>query len=164
MEGSPDSFAVDAAGNVVLTYSDTARTSVVTFVCDKSVTTARLDSATENPRFQYQLQVTSDQACPKAPPAPPPAPGRTTTRPRPAPVVNPKDATVSGLSTGSVLLLIFFLGSFVVFGAGATYKSKVSGLRGKELIIAREFWAALPALVWDGALFTWSQLQSLRGG
>ena len=127
MEGSPDSFDVDAAGNVVLTYTSSPRTSVVTFVCDQSVTTAQLDSATEDSAYHYRLQVTSDKACPKAPPAPPapppPGPGQTTTRPRPAPVGHPKDG--AGLSAGSVLLLVFFLGTTSVFAIGASYRYKV---------------------------------------
>ncbi|XP_018322197.1 uncharacterized protein LOC108734927 [Agrilus planipennis] len=58
-----------------------------------------------------------------------------------------------GLSTGSVLLIIFFVCLTVYLVGGVLVLHFLRGARGKEMIPNYEFWSGLPSLVRDGFLF-----------
>eukprot|EP00009_Paramoeba_aestuarina_P005175 CAMPEP_0201523576 /NCGR_PEP_ID=MMETSP0161_2-20130828/20356_1 /ASSEMBLY_ACC=CAM_ASM_000251 /TAXON_ID=180227 /ORGANISM="Neoparamoeba aestuarina, Strain SoJaBio B1-5/56/2" /LENGTH=246 /DNA_ID=CAMNT_0047922739 /DNA_START=83 /DNA_END=823 /DNA_ORIENTATION=+ len=58
----------------------------------------------------------------------------------------------SGLSGGSIFLIIFFVGFAVYFAAGAGW-NYYQGKRGIEIIPQVEFWKDLPFLVKDGVMF-----------
>lgn len=55
--------------------------------------------------------------------------------------------TTGGLSTGSVLLLLLFLGCVFYFVGGAIVLHCIRGARGKEMIPNIDFWQNLPGLV-----------------
>lgn len=61
-------------------------------------------------------------------------------------------ATSGGLSTGSVLLILFFLGVFIYLVGGIVINRR-NGAQGWEVIPHLMFWTALPSLVVDGAIF-----------
>mmetsp|Transcript_12408 Transcript_12408/g.16609 ORF Transcript_12408/g.16609 Transcript_12408/m.16609 type:complete len:262 (+) Transcript_12408:150-935(+) len=58
----------------------------------------------------------------------------------------------TGLSGGSIFLIIFFVSLFVYFAAGIGYNA-YKGNEGLELIPNLEFWKDLPFLVKDGIMF-----------
>lgn len=60
----------------------------------------------------------------------------------------------SGLSFGSILLIILFPGFFVYLAAGCLYKSKTQGTSGMESCPNIDFWRDLPGLVKEGIAFT----------
>lgn len=59
-----------------------------------------------------------------------------------------------GISTGSVLLIIFFVGVFVYLFGGMLFLRVVRGASGAESIPHYEFWADLPLAIRDGIVFT----------
>jgi len=69
----------------------------------------------------------------------------------------------SGLSGGSVFLIIFFVSLFVYFAAGAGY-NYYQGKEGAEIIPQVEFWKDLPFLVKDGAVFSFERIRGLVTG
>lgn len=64
------------------------------------------------------------------------------------------DGGSSGLSGGSILLIILFPGFFVYLLAGCVYKSKTQGTTGLESTPNIDFWRELPGLVKEGIAFT----------
>lgn len=74
------------------------------------------------------------------------------TPPTPPPSTKPPKTPSSGLSGGSVFLIIFFVSLFVYFAAGIGY-NYYKGAQGAELIPQVEFWKDLPFLVKDGVMF-----------
>ncbi|EFA08006.1 uncharacterized protein LOC103314060 [Tribolium castaneum] len=62
----------------------------------------------------------------------------------------------SGLSTGSVLLLIFFISFGAYFVGGILILYFMRGARGLETIPNVDFWRSLPGLVKDGIIFLFS--------
>lgn len=56
-------------------------------------------------------------------------------------------------STGKVLLILFFIGTFTYFTIGSIVRFMYLGARGIEVIPNLEFWKDLPSLVRDGARF-----------
>lgn len=65
-----------------------------------------------------------------------------------------------GLSTGSVLDIIFFVGVFFYLLGGIIYRKIVMGATGAEVIPNYEFWCDFPLLVRDGILFCTSGCQT----
>ncbi|GJQ72439.1 hypothetical protein Trydic_g3515 [Trypoxylus dichotomus] len=61
--------------------------------------------------------------------------------------------TVGGLSTGSVLIVLLFIGCVLYFVGGALVLHCIRGARGKEMIPNIDFWQNLPSLVKDGLIF-----------
>ncbi|XP_071965147.1 uncharacterized protein [Antedon mediterranea] len=73
------------------------------------------------------------------------------------PSVVPYVPASEGLSTGSILLLIFFPTLIIYFLLGIIL-NKLGGANGKELIPNYEFWNSLPGLIADGVMYSWSIL------
>ncbi|KAK3771289.1 hypothetical protein RRG08_024368 [Elysia crispata] len=59
-----------------------------------------------------------------------------------------------GLSTGSVLVIIFFVAIIVYLVGGTLFLKYVRKAEGRESIPNYEFWSDFPSLVKDGVLFT----------
>jgi len=71
----------------------------------------------------------------------------------------------SGLSGGSIFLIILVVSISVYLIVGCIYLRKVKGTVGmKESCPNGGFWTALPGLVKDGLAFTWAKLRGLCGG
>ncbi|XP_021922901.1 uncharacterized protein LOC110831330 isoform X2 [Zootermopsis nevadensis] len=75
------------------------------------------------------------------------------------------DKTISqnsdeGLSTGSVLVIIFFVFTILYFVGGAVALRLLRGAEGRELIPNYDFWVDLPNLVRDGMTFVLSGCQT----
>ncbi|XP_063988590.1 uncharacterized protein LOC135168395 [Diachasmimorpha longicaudata] len=66
------------------------------------------------------------------------------------------DMRPKSLSTGSVLVILFFVFAGVYFIGGALILIYCRGAVGREIIPNYDFWADLPALVRDGVTFTLS--------
>ncbi|XP_063242839.1 uncharacterized protein LOC134542466 [Bacillus rossius redtenbacheri] len=63
------------------------------------------------------------------------------------------DTTMEGMSTGSLLVILFFVFSLVYAGGGALALRFLRGASGREMIPNYDFWADLPYLCRDGLLF-----------
>ncbi|KAL3866873.1 hypothetical protein ACJMK2_044126 [Sinanodonta woodiana] len=63
--------------------------------------------------------------------------------------------TINQLSTGSILLIIFFVALSLYFAIGMIINC-VQGRRGKELVPHNEFWLNLPEYITEGFVFTFS--------
>jgi len=75
----------------------------------------------------------------------------------------PSGSSKQGLSGGSIFLILFFVGLFVYFVAGALvlkYKFMKEGL---DIIPNRDLWASIPGLVKDGCLFTYAAIIKVVG-
>ncbi|XP_076653130.1 uncharacterized protein LOC143359228 [Halictus rubicundus] len=59
-----------------------------------------------------------------------------------------------GLSTGSLLLIYFFIFTGIYFTGGAIALNLLRGARGWEMVPNHKFWRDLPSLVRDGIEFT----------
>ncbi|XP_067649906.1 cation-dependent mannose-6-phosphate receptor-like [Haliotis asinina] len=59
-----------------------------------------------------------------------------------------------GLSTGSVLVIIFFVSLLVYLIAGIMFLKFVRKAEGTEMIPNYEFWTAMPSLIREGVYFT----------
>jgi hypothetical protein len=73
-------------------------------------------------------------------------------------VITPGDVPSSGLSSGSVFLLIFFTVLFVYCLGGAVYNTKRKGTKGMESIPNIDTWRALPGNIKAGCSFTKAKL------
>jgi len=67
----------------------------------------------------------------------------------------------SGLSGGTIFLILLIVLIPVYIVAGFVYKMKMKGTTGIESCPNIEFWRLLPVLIKDGFLFTWSKLRGL---
>ncbi|XP_075213007.1 uncharacterized protein LOC142319520 [Lycorma delicatula] len=112
-------------------------TATVTFKCSENPNDAPSLEATEN-AGNYVIVLTSPETCITYILA---------------------DAHESGLSGGSLLVLIFIVLSATYFGGGILTLKLIRGAEGKEMIPNYEFWADLPYLVRDGVIFTLSGFQ-----
>ncbi|XP_032241407.2 uncharacterized protein LOC116620024 [Nematostella vectensis] len=70
----------------------------------------------------------------------------------------------SGISTGSILLIVFFSVICVYLVVGILISHFVKGATGRELVPNYSFWVDLPALIKDGCVFTFGKCRSLCGG
>ncbi|XP_012538410.2 cation-dependent mannose-6-phosphate receptor [Monomorium pharaonis] len=61
-----------------------------------------------------------------------------------------------GLSTGSVLVILFFISVGVYFIGGIIVLKALRGATGWEMIPNHDFWCKLPSLVRDGVVFTFN--------
>jgi hypothetical protein len=69
----------------------------------------------------------------------------------------------TGLSGGSIFLIIVIPGLAIYFFGGMLYLGVIKGYRGKELIPNLEFWLTIPGLVQDGVTFTISKIKEKLG-
>ncbi|XP_011881291.1 PREDICTED: cation-dependent mannose-6-phosphate receptor-like [Vollenhovia emeryi] len=67
-----------------------------------------------------------------------------------------KIAPEKGLSTGSVLVILFFVCAGLYFIGGIVALKTLRGATGWEMVPNHEFWCKLPSLVRDGVVFTFS--------
>ena len=70
----------------------------------------------------------------------------------------------SGLSGGSIFLILFFVGAFVYFVGGILFNKYRRGMTGTEVIPNIGFWRDLPGLVRDGCMFSFNKVRALCGG
>ncbi|XP_069673275.1 uncharacterized protein [Periplaneta americana] len=70
------------------------------------------------------------------------------------------DSTTRGLSTGSVLVIIFITFTLLYFVCGAIALKLLRGAEGREMIPNYDFWVDLPNLVKDGVMFVLSGCHS----
>jgi len=63
---------------------------------------------------------------------------------------------VKGLSTGSVLVILFFTIAGVYFIGGIILLKTLRGATGWEMVPNHDFWCKLPSLVKDGVVFTFN--------
>lgn len=118
----------------------TNRATTVQLTCDSSA--GSLVSVTETSTCNYMAVFKTSAACP---------PGFT-----------PGGGPVSGLSGGSIFLIVFFVSSFLYFSVGCVYKRQKLGVTDwKESIPNYDFWSELPSLCKDGCVYTWTKLRGL---
>ncbi|XP_011149025.1 cation-dependent mannose-6-phosphate receptor [Harpegnathos saltator] len=67
-----------------------------------------------------------------------------------------KEPQYRGLSTGSVLVILFFTFAGMYLIAGAIILKTLRGATGWEMLPNHDFWCELPSLVRDGVVFTFN--------
>jgi cation-dependent mannose-6-phosphate receptor len=95
----------------------------------------------------FTVTLNTDKACQGSGPGPTPDP------PKPS-------QPSSGLGGGSVFIIIVFSLIPVYIGLGCLYGYKKKGVAGIEAFPNIEFWRDLPALVRDGARYSWNMTRS----
>lgn len=126
----------NAAGGVMLHYeggdqqmgSGPRRSSTIVFACDPSVEHAVGRGAVENPPLRYTITIASKHACARMP---------------------------QPLSWGWWFIILGFVGSVGYLGGGIAYNVRVRGEEGLDVIPNWKHWQMLPALVYDGLVFSW---------
>ncbi|XP_064648078.1 uncharacterized protein LOC135500491 [Lineus longissimus] len=68
-----------------------------------------------------------------------------------------------GLSIGSILIIIFFVGIIVYVAAGIVFMVFVKKESGPKIVPNVNFWTALPGYVKDGVLFVYNSVRGNRG-
>lgn len=136
---NPDpTFSGDAEQKTLkITYTTndgSDRRSIVSLLCGAKEDFQSQGEGKGEDKKHYYFTLTSPLLCPYGPP-------------------NPGGGGKSGLSTGSVLLIIFFVLLIVYFIVGAVFLKYRRGAEGEEMIPNLEFWKALPGLIKDGTLF-----------
>jgi hypothetical protein len=92
-------------------------------------------AATQLETMKYQVQVTDPSLCMQVPPPP-----------------------ATGLSKGSLFLILFAVSGIVYVGGGSWYNVKYRQMEpGSAAIPQVEYWRELPGLVRDGMAFSWKQ-------
>ncbi|XP_068670755.1 cation-dependent mannose-6-phosphate receptor-like [Montipora foliosa] len=143
--GSKDTTFSVENGNVVVAYGaqagfdQTKRKSRITLKCDPSQPgNGTIPQFTEVEKALYHATFTSKFACPKR--------GR---------------AEGGGLSTGSILLIIFFCLLFMYIIVGILLNHYAWGVKSvPEILPNHSFWADFPFLVKDGVVFTYGGVKS----
>ncbi|XP_077979221.1 uncharacterized protein LOC144434615 isoform X2 [Glandiceps talaboti] len=138
--GTQESITYSVSGSdTVFTYQDAqdmTRTTIVTLKCDKSAVPARISVIGEGTPTFYNIDITTVCACPGA-------------CKDGLPVINIKE----GLSTGSILCIVFFVVLIVYLITGALVNKYVRNKEGAEIVPNSGFWSDLPYLIKDGILF-----------
>ncbi|XP_053373167.1 cation-dependent mannose-6-phosphate receptor-like [Mercenaria mercenaria] len=135
----PVTFAGDPDKNLRAVYTatdpatHTVRISIFSIKCDRS-TTGKLTSVNENPTNTYNFELRTQYACLGS------SGGNTPSNKK--------------ISTGSVLLIIFFVFLAIYFIAGILFLKSARGATGTELIPNYDFWTSLPGYIKDGVMFT----------
>ena len=75
-----------------------------------------------------------------------------------------KSKASSGLSGGSIFLIVFFITFAVYFLVGGLVMRVVYKAEGRRIVPNVEFWLDLPGLVVDGCKLTYAKIASLRTG
>ncbi|XP_022099027.1 uncharacterized protein LOC110983780 isoform X2 [Acanthaster planci] len=126
----------DNGKQYIITYTDDLRTTIVDLVCSTaSQPTLDVLGQTDASKTNYYFTLTSKCACPDGCQAPTPP-------------------SSSGLSSGSILCIIFSVLVLVYFIGGTCFMKFVRGASGKDAIPNADFWTELPANIKDGAKFT----------
>ncbi|XP_067122300.1 uncharacterized protein [Centruroides vittatus] len=125
-----------------LTYKENEKSLTVILHCDKTVEKGEVEEVLKNGN-EYTLTLTTKCAC---------ADGCHAPEPTPKPTPEPKSG--SKLSTGSILLIVFFTFLVIYIIGGIIWNGYCLGASGIELLPNLEFWREFPALVTDGARFT----------
>ena len=143
-------FQKDTTLGTTLVYTNTGGTFKVQLVCDADKE-GDLTNAAQDPSlpYDYSMTLTTKYACSDI--APPPA-GH-----------GGKGSGSSGLSPGSIMLIVFFVCITVYLVGGILFNKFYRGANGKEIVPQVDFWIALPGLARDGALFSWNKVRSLGG-
>lgn len=122
---------------------ETVRTMEVQLKCDKKVTKPTFVMTGEQPDLQYNFVLTHKCVCPDG--------------------CVRMNAGLTGLTTGSILCIVFFVGLFVYFLGGVAYRWKFREAQGLDRIPNKEFWASYPGLVKDGFVFIVTTVKEARG-
>ncbi|XP_020287401.1 cation-dependent mannose-6-phosphate receptor-like isoform X2 [Pseudomyrmex gracilis] len=107
-------------------------TSRITIMCTRRVTFLMVDSPNLRPNTEYYFTLASPHGCKLDP---------------------PKKPINKGLSTGSVLVVLFFTFAGVYFIGGIMAMKFLRGATGWEMLPNHDFWCELPSLVRDGVIF-----------
>lgn len=132
------------------TTKDGKNKTFVTLLCQQDLKTPNLTVTNFKEQNELYMTLATECACPNkciySPPTPMPTLIPTSTsKPKPSD---------HGLSAGSILLIIFFVGAFVYLFGGILFSSVMKGASGFESIPHYEFWLDLPLLIRDGVVFT----------
>jgi len=167
--GAATSLAVASNGNgLTLTYSGgdscngctSARNSVINIACaagktgplsPSDVTVTLPDSTVINIVPTYTLSFSHAAGCPAG------APGS-------APLAPGAPAPPAGISAGSVMLIIIFVGFFIYMVAGIVIQRVKFEQTGVRMVPNYEFWSDLPFLVKDGFRFLINKCTGNSGG
>lgn len=129
-----------------IAYQNAKGSFTVILKCNSSIP-ATNSTLTFDEKLYNKVTLESNGCCPTSTPVSSTTPNPVTPDP-----VTP-DPKKSGLSTGSILLILFFVFLILYLVGGIIYKKIVNGAQGKELIPNIEFWTSLPGLVLDGCAF-----------
>ncbi|XP_052796714.1 cation-dependent mannose-6-phosphate receptor-like [Mya arenaria] len=133
-DGDTAAFTGSPLNNtLVLTFTSDQRTSNIKISCNRREQ-SKFTHVNEDPPNTYTFVLETPFAC---------------TSPEP-PTPKPKH----NLSTGSVLLIIFFVFLLVYFVVGILFLKFVRRAIGTEAIPNYEFWSSLPGYIKDGVTFT----------
>lgn len=91
----------------------------------------------------YKVAISSPEVCPKK--------------------VQPNSGGSGGPSTGTILVIIFFVVLVVYLVAGVLFMKYRRGATGREVIPNIEFWSSLPGLIKDGCVFFGKNIKELCG-
>ncbi|KAK6166572.1 hypothetical protein SNE40_023229 [Patella caerulea] len=136
--------------NIQVYYSKTQdgvlRETFVKYVCDVNAKTPTMIMNGELGPAQFYMTVTTECACPNG-------------------CVDESNIVITveaGISTGTILDILFIVGIFIYVAGGMTYMRVRNQATGVEMLPNRGFWSALPGLVKDGCVFVVSKVRSKR--
>ncbi|XP_041366427.1 uncharacterized protein LOC121381253 isoform X1 [Gigantopelta aegis] len=134
--GTQDSatFNTDSTGKVTLSYSATqekfTRTTSIGLICDNTQESALVFNGETPPSSgHFFFTLNSKHAC-------------------------IKPDSKGGISTGSILCIVFFSVLFVYMVGGVAFQIFVRKESGEKMVPNYVIWSALPGLIKDGILFT----------
>ncbi|XP_046551274.1 uncharacterized protein LOC124260997 [Haliotis rubra] len=130
-------FKDDPTNGLQIEYSastDTKRTSYVTLKCDETTESFTVDGENPPGSALYYFTLTSKHCC----------------------FPNPEDNGGGGLSAGSIVVIIFFGMAFVYILAGLVFQAFVRKASGREMVPNYNLWSALPGLIRDGVILTFT--------
>ncbi|KAJ9583314.1 hypothetical protein L9F63_022331 [Diploptera punctata] len=142
-------FSIGVTGFPILFYSYNNITTAIGLRC-AFVNQSALNYIDEhnNKNITYLFELQSRWACPVEI-----FPSNTTT-------TSASTSPSSGLSTGSVLVIIFLVFVTTYFVGGAIALKLLRGAEGREMIPNYDFWVDLPNLVKDGTTFVFNGCQT----
>ncbi|XP_065196148.1 uncharacterized protein LOC135827605 [Sycon ciliatum] len=128
-----------------------SRQAIVKYVCDPSKVQPEFKFVNEEPKLQYNLEMSTALACVTTPPAP------STTGPIPTgstPHHEPNRVHVKvSVSLGTILVILFCVTVLAYFMGGALYNHYARQRTGSDLVPNLVFWTELPSLIKDGFNF-----------
>ncbi|KAL8587949.1 hypothetical protein ACOMHN_066996 [Nucella lapillus] len=147
-------FGMDSSGNTQVTYSQTdshgtTRTTIVTLQCAQSGGTDILNVQGEDPNYPstYDMTLVSRHCCVGSGPGPGPS---------------PSGGSGGALSVGSILCIALLGVVCVYVAAGVAVQRGMRQATGREVFPNYSFWAALPAYIKDGCVFTFTGCKGQR--
>ncbi|XP_016922397.1 uncharacterized protein LOC108004181 isoform X4 [Apis cerana] len=114
----------------ILRNENNSITTIALACCNKLCSTHLYINSINIDKNEYHLILTSSYAC--------------------------KTTQIKGLSTGSILLIYFFILTGIYFIGGTIILKFLRGATGWEMVPNHEFWRNLPSLVKDGVVFTFN--------